>query len=422
MSEESAAKRDLSAVKGTKDILPAEVGAWQAAEAAVRGTFELYGYRELRAPVLEHTELFERGTGATSDVVVKEMYTFVDKGGRSVTLRPEYTPSVARAIIEHRLDLQPAPLRYYYMGPMFRYDKPQKGRYRQFHQIDVEVFGEKDPAIDAELIEMAQTLLAGLGVGETKTLVNSVGCGACRPGYHALLRTAAESKRDVLCPDCQRKIETNPLRIFDCKVDACREAAAAFPRITDHLCPECRDHFDRFRACLELYGIPYEVDPTLVRGLDYYTKTAFEIVTAKLGSQNAICGGGRYDDMMKEFGGPDLCAIGFAMGMERLLAVAEIAVARGRFLYIAYLGDEARKAAMTLARKFRRAGIECLLEYKPRGLKAHLGRASKLEASWVLIVGDDELRAGRFPLKDMASGTQTEGTPEELIRAVKGGS
>lgn len=422
MSEEAPARKELSAVKGTKDILPAEVGAWQAAEAAVRETFELYGYRELRAPVLEHTELFEKGTGATSDVVVKEMYTFIDKGGRSVTLRPEYTPSVARAIIEHRLDLLPAPLRFYYMGPMFRYDKPQKGRYRQFHQIDAEVFGEKDPAIDAELVEMARALLARLGVGETKTIVNSVGCRVCRPGYHTLLRAAAEAKRAVLCPDCQRKIESNPLRIFDCKVDACREAAASFPRITDHLCPECRDHFDRFRAGLDLYGIPYEVDPTLVRGLDYYTKTAFEIVTSKLGSQNAICGGGRYDDMMKEFGGPDLCAIGFAMGMERLLAVADIAVDRRKFVYVAHLGDEARKAAMTLARQFRRAGIECLLEYKARGLKAHLGRASKLEASWVLIVGDDELRAGRFPLKDMASGTQAEGTPEDLIMAVKGDS
>ena len=422
MSEEAPAQKELAAVKGTKDILPAEVGAWQAAEAAVRGTFELYGYRELRAPVLEHTELFEKGTGATSDVVVKEMYTFVDKGGRSVTLRPEYTPSVARAVIEHRLDLQPSPLRFYFMGPMFRYDKPQKGRYRQFLQIDIEVFGEKGPAIDAEIVEMAHALLARLGVRETRTVINSVGCRACRPGYHALLRAAAEAKRDALCPDCRRKIETNPLRIFDCKLEACREAAASFPMITDHLCAECRDHFLGFQACLDLYGIPYEVDPRLVRGLDYYTKTAFEIVATKLGAQNAICGGGRYDDMMKEFGGPDLCAIGFAMGMERLLAVADIPVDRRKFLYIAHLGDEARKAAMTLAPQFRRAGIECLLEYKTRGLKAHLGRASKLEASWVLIVGDDELRSGRFPLKDMASGTQSEGTPEELIRAVKGDS
>jgi histidyl-tRNA synthetase len=420
MSDEAQARRDLAAVKGTKDILPAEAGAWQAAEAAVRGTFELYGYRELRAPVLEYTELFEKGTGATSDVVVKEMYTFVDKGGRSVTLRPEYTPSVARAILEHRLDLQPAPLRYYFMGPMFRYDKPQKGRYRQFHQIDIEVFGEKGPDIDAEIVEMAHALLDRLGVGQTRTLVNSVGCRTCRPGYHDALRAAAEAKWDTLCPDCQRKIGTNPLRIFDCKLEACRRAAESFPRITDHLCPECRVHFDGFRAGLERYAIPYVVDPTLVRGLDYYTKTAFEIVTARLGAQDAICGGGRYDDMMKEFGGPDLCGIGFAMGMERLLSVADIAVGGRKVLYIAHLGDEARRAAMALARRFRRAGVECLLEYKARGLKAHLGRASKLEAAWVLIVGDDELRAGRFPLKDMASGAQTAGTPEELIKAVRG--
>jgi histidyl-tRNA synthetase len=420
MSEEAPAKKELAAIKGTKDILPEEVDAWQKAESAARRTFELYGYRELRAPVFEATELFEKGTGATSDVVVKEMYTFVDKGGRSITLRPEYTPSVVRAIIEHRLDLRPEPLRFYYMGPMFRYDKPQKGRYRQFHQIDIEVFGEKDPAIDAEIIEMAHAYLSGVGITGMKTLVNSVGCKACRPGYHAALRAAAETKRTVLCADCQRKIDTNPLRIFDCKIEACREATAAFPRITDYLCEECRDHFSRFRSCLDLYGIPYEVDPRLVRGLDYYTKTAFEIVTTKLGAQNAICGGGRYDDMMKEFGGPDICGIGFAMGMERLLAVAEIASERPRFLYLAPLGEEAARSAMILARRFRRAGIECLLEFKGRGLKAHLGRASKLGASWVMILGDDELRTGRYPLKEMASGRQTEGTAEDIIGAVRG--
>jgi histidyl-tRNA synthetase len=420
MSEDAQAKKELAAIKGTKDILPAEVRAWQKAESAARETFESYGYRELRAPVFEATELFEKGSGATSDVVVKEMYTFVDKGGRSITLRPEYTPSVVRAIVEHRLDLQPEPLRFYYMGPMFRYDKPQKGRYRQFHQIDIEVFNEKNPAIDAEIVEMAQTLLSRLGVTETKTLVNSVGCKACRPGYHAALRIEADKKRSVFCVDCQRKIDTNPLRIFDCKVETCRQAAAGFPKITDYLCDECREHFAGFRSCLDLYGIPYEVDPRLVRGLDYYTKTAFEIVTTKLGSQNAICGGGRYDDMMKEFGGPDICAIGFAMGMERLLAVADPVEERKRFLYIAYLGEEAGKAAMLLAREFRRAGIECLLEYKSRGLKSHMGRASKLEAPWVLIVGDDELKAGRYPLKEMATGNQIQGTPEEIIRAVRG--
>ena len=419
MNEDAQAKKEIAAIKGTKDILPAEVGNWQRAEAVARQTFELYGYRELRAPVFEATELFEKGTGRTSDVVVKEMYTFLDKGARSITLRPEYTPSVVRAIVEHRLDLQPEPLRFYFMGPMFRYDKPQKGRYRQFHQIDVEVFGEKDPAIDAETIEMAHALLARLGVTETETLVNSVGCKACRPAYHRELKAAAEKTGDVLCADCRRKIDTNPLRIFDCKVEACREAAATFPRIIDHLCDECRDHFVRFRSCLDLYKIPYRIDPLLVRGLDYYTKTAFEIVTTKLGAQNAICGGGRYDDMMKEFGGPDLCGIGFAMGMERLLSVTEPRPVQGKVLYVAYLGDEAKKVGMKLARIFRRAAIECLLEFKDKGLKAHMARANKLGAAWVIIAGEDELRKGRYPLKDMGSGVQTEGTPEEIIRAIQ---
>jgi len=419
MNEDARAKKEIAAIKGTKDILPAEAGNWQWAEAAARQIFELYGYRELRAPVFEATELFEKGTGRASDVVVKEMYTFIDKGGRSITLRPEYTPSVVRAIVEHRLDLQPEPLRFYFMGPMFRYDKPQKGRYRQFHQIDVEVFGEKDPAIDAETIEMAHALLARLGVTETETLVNSVGCKACRPAYHRELKAAAEKTGDVLCADCRRKIDTNPLRIFDCKVEACREAAAMFPRIIDHLCDECRDHFVRFRSCLDLYKIPYRIDPLLVRGLDYYTKTAFEIVTTKLGAQNAICGGGRYDDMMKEFGGPDLCGIGFAMGMERLLSVTEPRPVQEKVLYVAYLGDEAKKVGMKLARIFRRAAIECLLEFKDKGLKAHMARANKLGAAWVIIAGEDELRKGRYPLKDMGSGVQTEGTPEEIIRAIQ---
>jgi histidyl-tRNA synthetase len=419
MNDDARAKKAVAAIKGTKDILPAEVGSWQRAEAVARQIFELYGYRELRAPVFEATELFEKGTGRASDVVIKEMYTFIDKGGRSITLRPEYTPSVVRAIVEHRLDLQPEPLRFYFMGPMFRYDKPQKGRYRQFHQIDVEVFGEKDPAIDAETIEMAHALLARLGVTETETLVNSVGCKACRPAYHRKLKAAAEKTRDVLCTDCRRKIDTNPLRIFDCKIEACREAAATFPRIIDHLCDECRDHFVRFRSYLDLYKIPYRIDPLLVRGLDYYTRTAFEIITTKLGAQNAICGGGRYDDMMKEFGGPDLCAIGFAIGMERLLSVTEPRPVQRKVLYVAYLGDAAKKVGMKLARIFRRADIECLLEFKDKGLKAHMARANKLGAAWVLIAGEDELRKGRYPLKDMGSGVQTEGTPEEIIRAIQ---
>jgi histidyl-tRNA synthetase len=420
VSEDSSSKKELAAIKGTKDILPGEVESWQRLESVARGTFELYGYRELRAPLFEATELFEKGTGQTSDIVVKEMYTFTDKAGRSLTLRPEYTPSVVRAIIEHRLDLQPGPMRYYYMGPMFRYDKPQKGRYRQFHQVDIEVFGEKDAAVDAEIIEMAHALLEKLDIPGTETLVNSVGCRACRPAYVQALREAARKKMPALCADCQRKVETNPLRIFDCKVEACRRAAETLPRILDFLCKECRDHFQALLGWLDLFKIPYRVEPRLVRGLDYYTKTTFEIVSGSLGAQNALLGGGRYDDMMKDFGGPDICGIGFAMGMERVLSVARLPVEKRKALYLAYLGDEAKKAGLELGRFFRRNGVECLIEFKDRGMKAHFGRANKLEAAWVLIVGEDELRKGRFGLKEMATGRQVEGTREELLAVLLG--
>jgi histidyl-tRNA synthetase len=416
VSEDASPKKELAAIKGTRDILPGEVEKWQALEAMARAIFELYGFRELRAPVFEATELFEKGTGATSDVVTKEMYTFTDKGGRSLTLRPEYTPSVVRAIIEHRLDLEGAPMRYYFMGPMFRYDKPQKGRYRQFHQIDIEVFGEKDAAVDAEIIEMAHALLGKLGVKGTETLINSVGCRACRPAYSEALRKAAGLRKAELCVDCQRKTETNPLRIFDCKVESCQEIARSFPSIQEYLCEECRDHFARLRAYLDVLKIATRVDPRLVRGLDYYTKTTFEIVTSHLGAtQNAILGGGRYDDMMKDFGGPDICGTGFAMGMERVLSVAEIVPPKTKLLYLAYLGEEAKKAGLELANFFRTNGVECLVEYKDRGMKAHFGRANKLGAAWVLIVGDNELQTGRFGLKDMATGRQSEGPRDDLL-------
>jgi histidyl-tRNA synthetase len=418
VSAETPVPKEIAAIKGTKDILPGEVELWQKAEAVTKGLFERYGYRELRAPVIEATELFEKGTGETTDIVTKEMYTFTDKGGRSITLRPEYTPSVVRAIIEHRLDLKPDPLRFYFIGPMFRYDKPQKGRYRQFHQIDIEVFNEKDPAIDAEIIEMADALLKLLGVEGAETLVNSVGCRACRPAYLRALRAHAEKVRDKLCPDCQRKITTNPLRIFDCKVEGCREQAKSFPRIIDYLCAECRDHFAKVCAYLDLYDVAYRVEPNLVRGLDYYTKTTFEVVSGGLGAQNSLLGGGRYDDMMKDFGGPDICGIGFAMGMERLISVLTVRPENRKFLYFAYRGEDGKRKVLELARLFRRRGVECLVEFGDRSFKNQFARANKLGAAWVCVVGEDEIRAGRFQLKDMAAGTQTEGSPDELLRVL----
>jgi histidyl-tRNA synthetase len=416
VTEEAPAKKEIAAIKGTKDILPAEASEWQRVESLAKATFELYGYREIRTPIFEATELFEKGTGETTDIVTKEMYTFTDKGGRSVTLRPEYTPSVARAILEHRLYLQPKPLRFYYVGPMFRYDKPQKGRYRQFHQVDIEVFGEKDPAIDAEIIEMADFFLKKLGVRDTETLVNSVGCQVCRPGYSRELRHKAEQVKEKLCPDCQRKVTANPLRIFDCKVEGCRELALSFPKILNFLCRQCEEHFREFCLYLDLYGIRYRVEPNLVRGIDYYTKTTFEIISSKLGSQNSILGGGRYDNLMKNFGGPDICAIGFAMGVERLLTVVEPKREGRRFVYLVYMGAEGKKAAMALARACRQSGVECLLEYKEKSLKNSLSRASKLGATWTLIAGQEEVSRGRFLLKDMAGGEQKEGSGEELLK------
>lgn len=412
-------KKKITAIKGTKDILPSEARKWQKVESVARETFELYGYREIRTPVFEATELFEKGTGETSDVVTKEMYTFLDKGGRSLTLRPEYTPSVVRAILDHSLHLQPQPMRYYFFGPMFRHDKPQKGRYRQFHQIDIEVFGEKDPAIDAEIVEMADFLLKRLNVTDTEILVNSVGCQACRPPYHRELKQAAEAVREDLCADCQRKIDLNPLRIFDCKEKACREMSQGFPKVTDFLCPDCEEHFKLFCVYLGSYGIAYRLEPRMVRGLDYYTKTTFEIISSKLGAQDAILGGGRYDDMMKEFGGPDICGIGFAMGLERFLSIVPFKEEKESFLYIAFLGDAAKNAGMELARQLRKGGIECLIEYRERNLKNQMSRANKLGADWVLIIGEDEVKANRYQLKNMETGVQQEVSADDILTFIQ---
>jgi len=419
MKDRAQEKKTISAIKGTKDILPQEVRKWQKVEHLARRIFELYGYREIRTPVFEATELFERGTGQTTDIVIKEMYTFTDKGGRSLTLRPEYTPSVVRSIIENRLYLQPEPLRFYYIGPMFRYDKPQKGRFRQFHQMDIEVFGEKDPSIDAEIVEMADHLLKKLEVLDTETLVNSIGCNNCRPSYLKDLKRQAQNVRESLCADCQRKTGTNPLRIFDCKKESCQEASSSFPEIIDYLCGECEEHFNKFCSYLNLYKIDYRVEPRLVRGLDYYTKTAFEIISSRLGAQNALLGGGRYDYMVKEFGGPELCGIGFAAGMERLISVVNFKEKKEKFLYLASLGDEARKAGTELARFFRHEGVECLVEYKDRSLKSQLSRASKLGATWVLIVGEDEVKRQSYQLKEMTTGIQKEKTKEQILKTIQ---
>ena len=309
----------IQAVKGTHDILPDEIAAWHRIERAAHDLFRRYGYREIRTPVFEETELFARGIGAETDIVSKEMYTFEDRDGSTLTLRPEATAGIVRSVIEHNLMNTDPALKVYALGPMFRRERPQKGRYRQFHQVDVEAFGIKAPSIDVEIIEMALAYLRACGLSQWELVINSVGDATCRPAYVETLRTALRANAARLCADCQRRIETNPLRVLDCKVPEDQPIIEALPRIADHLCQDCRDHFAEVRRELDLLGIPYLVSHRLVRGLDYYVRTTFEVLSRDLGSQNSVLGGGRYDGLVRDLGGPDIPGIGFALGMERLV-------------------------------------------------------------------------------------------------------
>jgi histidyl-tRNA synthetase len=399
----------IPAIRGTRDILPGEVERWAFVETTARRVFEQYGYAEIRTPIIERAELFEKGTGETTDIVQKEMYAFTDKGGERITLRPEATPSLVRAYVEHTLEQAMAVPKIYTIGPMFRYERPQKGRYRQFHQLDVEVFGVKDPSIDAEVIDLAWTMIGALGISGVELAVNSVGCPACRPRFAEALVAALGEDVQRLCGDCQRRAQTNPLRIFDCKVPADQEIIDRLPHTVDYLCEECRTHFDAVRRYLEIDGIPYVVSHRLVRGLDYYTKTTFEVLAGQIGAQNAVLGGGRYDGLVKELGGPDRVGIGFAAGIERLvLALPEsLALAPARpDVFIAALGDPARGAAFELLRDLRRAGLNAQVEYEGRSLKSQMKRADRLKAPLVFLLGDDELARGEVTVKHMAASSQ----------------
>jgi histidyl-tRNA synthetase len=397
----------IPAVRGTRDILPGEVEKWQRLEQAARELCERYGYLEVRTPIIEREELFAKGTGETTDIVQKEMYTFVDKSGDRVTLRPEATPSMVRAFVEHNLEQALAFPKLYSLGPMFRYERPQKGRYRQFHQLDVEVFGVKDPAVDAEVIDLAWTLVRELGIGDAELLINSVGDEKCRPAFSKALVDALGGNVSKLCADCQRRAQTNPLRIFDCKVPQDQPIIDSLPHADDYLCEECRAHFDAVKRHLSAAGIPFRVSHRLVRGLDYYTRTTFEILGASLGAQNALLGGGRYDGLVKRLGGPERPGIGFAAGLERMvLAMPDPAGARDGGLFVAAIGDEARDASIALLAELRRAGLVAQMEYDARGVKAQLKRADRLGASRTVIVGGDELARGEVTVRDMKTGEQ----------------
>jgi histidyl-tRNA synthetase len=413
----------IRSVKGTRDLRPPETALWQRVEDETRRVFRAYNYHEIRLPVLEQTALFARSVGADTDIVSKEMYTFDDRDGGSLTLRPEATASVVRAYIEHSLYNEGGIHKLYYMGPMFRRERPQKGRYRQFYQIGAEVLGSDHPAIDAEVLEMLVLLLERVGIQEFALLLNSVGCGKCRPEYVKVLRRALERVGPQLCGDCQRRATTNPLRVLDCKVPEDQPVIEKLPHILEHLCPECRQHFERVQAELRQRDIDHQVTPRLVRGLDYYTRTTFEITSGALGAQNALLGGGRYDGLSELLGGPPVPGFGVAIGQDRLMLAVEQAERlkcdEGLAAYVAWMGEGALLPASQLVRQLRREGLSVEIGYEPVKLKKALGIANKLRARFAIIVGEAELAAGRYQIKDMSSGEQQEIEPAHITGYLK---
>ncbi|MCI0423399.1 MAG: histidine--tRNA ligase [Acidobacteria bacterium] len=414
----------IKAIKGTRDILPPESALWSRVENTAREILALYGFAEIRTPVFESTELFARGVGEDTDIVSKEMYTFEDRDEQSLTLRPEGTAPAVRAYIEHQLQQESSIAKLYYLGPMFRRERPQKGRYRQFHQIGAEVLGSDNPAIEAEVLEMLQFFLKQIGIEDQTLLVNSIGCPVCRPRFLEELKRALAEKKVQLCLDCQRRSETNPLRVLDCKVESCQPVIDSLPKISEFLDEACRAHFDKFLGYLTSRQIPFTVVPRLVRGLDYYTRTTFEITSGVLGAQNTLIGGGRYDGLAEALGGPPTKGFGFALGLERILLVlqqSEKQVAAGPAqLFLAPLGEAAFEKATLLARDLRQQGIRCLLDFEARSLKSAMRLANKLQAQYVLILGETELQTGRYLLKRMTDGTQREVREVEIPAALRG--
>jgi histidyl-tRNA synthetase len=406
-----------SALKGIHDIFPPEIYAWQKVEKAAKDVFSVYGFQELRPPIIEPTDIFIRSIGETTDIVEKEMYTFNDKAGRLITLRPEGTAPVVRCYIEHHLYNLPSPQKFFYSGPMFRYERPQSGRFRQFYQIGAEAFGVSDPKIDAEILSMLRLFLEKLGLGELTFEINSIGCDICRPDYRKALLNFFSDKVGSLCPDCQRRYEQNPLRILDCKVDTCIPLRKGSPHVSDFLCTECREHFDALKNFLKLLDVPYHINPNMVRGLDYYTRTTFEITCKHLGAQNAVVAGGRYDNLVEEFGGPPTPAVGFALGMERiasLLNEAENKIAVPS-VFISTIGASAQKEGLKIASQLREIGIWTEIGYAGYSLKSQMRRADRLSARYVLIIGDNEIASGRLKWKRLSDGSQGECTLEEVI-------
>lgn len=413
-----------NAPRGTKDILPDTVGDWLFVEDKIRSLCRRFGYQEIRTPMFEHTELFQRGIGEGTDVVDKEMYTFTDRGERSITLRPENTASAVRAYLQNKLYVEDALTKLFYIGSMFRYDRPQAGRMREFHQFGVEAIGESNPAVDAEIILLAIKLLEGLGLKDLELYINSVGCPTCRAKYRTMLQDFFRDKLDDLCGDCQSRFDRAPMRILDCKKDADKPYMQDAPKITDCLCEECSDHFSKLQTYLTKAGVKFSLDPRLVRGLDYYTKTAFEIKYPPLGAQSAVAGGGRYDGLIEEMGGNPTPAVGFATGLERVLLALEkqgLLPDKNRSVdvYVVALGEQAQTEAFKLVMDLRDAGYSAAVDYAGRSMKAQMKQANKYNAKYAAIMGEDELAENAVVLRDMAGSEQEKIPVAELINRLK---
>ncbi len=414
---------NITAPRGTQDVLAHDVYKWQTLEEKLRTLASRFGFFEIRFPTFEHTELFSRGVGETTDVVQKEMYTFEDKGGRSITLRPEGTASVVRSVLEHGLYGGALPLKLFYIIPCFRYEKPQAGRLREFHQFGVELFGAYGPQADIEVIALGNAIFQMLGIQNISLAINSIGCKHCRATYRKALMEYYSQYKDQLCGTCLGRLEKNPMRLLDCKSPVCSSFKADAPSILDYLCDECKDHFEQVKAGLDTLGIDYTVDSGIVRGLDYYNRTVFEFLSGEIGAQSAVLAGGRYDGLAEDLGGAPLAGLGFAMGLERLLLLMEntgnaFPAPAGPDLYIAALGDAAKAFAAKTANDLRGAGKTVLTDLCVRSLKAQMKYAGKMGCKKVLIVGDDELASGQMTLKNMENGEQTTVTPDTLEKEI----
>lgn len=400
-------------IKGTEDVLPKDSYRWQFVEDVMRKESAAYGFKEIRTPVFEHTELFARGVGQTTDVVQKEMYTFDTKGGESVTLRPEGTAGAARAVLEHGLVNDSLPIKASYFVSCYRYEKPQAGRLREFHQFGLECYGTQSPVADAELICAAQSIFDRLGIKQLRLEINSIGCPTCRAEYHKALKEYFYGYKDELCETCNSRLEKNPMRILDCKSPVCSKIAGGAPKITDYLCDECKEHFASVQKYLDAAGVEYTVNPTIVRGLDYYTKTVFEFVTDFIGAQGTVCGGGRYDGLIEELGGKHLPSLGFAMGIERLLMLMdkqsiEIPKPSTCDLYVAVMGEKASLKSFEIIKAVRSCGLIAETDVVGRGLRAQMKYADKIGAKFSMVLGDNEIEQGKAVIKNMSSGEQTE--------------